>query len=80
MLSWDQMEVQSILDAYVFENHPIFLSATDMIVMGSVGYDLPAAEDALRTFMERHEADVCEVGRNPLTLKIYGSFYGRGRR
>lgn len=79
-LSWSEMETQEILDAYVRANRPLFLSATDIIVAGSVDYDLSRAEGALRIFEKRHEKDVCEVGRNPLTVKIFNTFYGRAER
>ncbi len=80
MLSWDEMEIQSLLDAYVSVERPLYLWATDTVVMGSVGYDPDSAEKVLMVFKERHQDDVDIVSRNPLQLKIFDTFYGRSKR
>lgn len=80
VLSWEEMQIQRNLDIYVRVNRPTYLSATDPVLIESVGYDLSKAEDAMKIFYERHENDAAIVGKNPLILKIYTTFYGGMRR
>ncbi|MDS0256449.1 hypothetical protein ApAK_01955 [Thermoplasmatales archaeon AK] len=51
------------------------ISANDPKLMMLVDYDLAEAERQLNIWISNHEDDCCIIGKNPLSIKIFPTFF-----
>ena len=75
MISFQDNKTQSMIDTIIGIERPYYISACDSIIMGVVDYDLSEAERHLKIWLDRHEKDCSVEGKNPLTLKIFPTFF-----
>ena len=75
MMSPQDSQIQSKICAYIRKEMPYELPANDAGVMKIVDYDLSEAERHLEIWMSKHPDDFLILSKNPLTLKIYPTFF-----
>jgi hypothetical protein len=67
MNAMEAERMKSALDRYMERNAGLIISAVQ--VSNEITGDIIDAEDQLRIFVERHEADCTVIGKNPLRVR-----------
>ena len=75
MITLRDSSVQSKISLLFQMERPYRITANDPGIMQLVDYDLSEAERQLEIWMSNHPHDCIQEARNPLTLKIYPTFF-----
>ena len=75
MITLRDSAVQSKISLLFQMERPYRITANDPGIMQLVDYDLSEAERQLEIWMSNHPADCIQEARNPLTLKIFPTFF-----
>ena len=75
MITLRDSKVQSKISLFFQMERPYRISANDPGIMQLVDYDLSEAEKQLEMWMSNHSDDCIQEARNPLTLKIFPTFF-----
>ena len=75
MITLRDSQVQSRICTFIRIERPYTLAASDAGIMKIVDYDLSEAERQLEIWMSNHPDDFLILSRNPLTLKIFPTFF-----
>ena len=75
MTTLQDSQIQSRICTFIRIERPYTLAASDAGIMKIVDYDLSEAERQLEIWMSKHPDDFLILSKNPLTLKIYPTFF-----
>ncbi len=75
MITLRDSAVQSKISLLFQMERPYRITANDPGIMQLVDYDLSEAERQLEIWMSNHPDDCVQEARNPLTLKIFPTFF-----
>ena len=75
MITLRDSAVQSKISRLFQMERPYRITANDPGIMQLVDYDLSEAERQLEIWMSNHTDDCIQEARNPLTLKIFPTFF-----
>ena len=75
MITLQDSQIQSRICTFIRIERPYTLAASDAGIMKIVDYDLSEAERHLEIWMSKHPDDFLILSRNPLTLKIFPTFF-----
>lgn len=75
MITLKDSAVQSKISLLFQMERPYRITANDPGIMQLVDYDLSEAEKQLDIWMSNHPDDCIQETRNPLTLKIFPTFF-----
>ncbi len=75
MIDFKDREIQSQIDTLVRNERPLRIAATDPRILVHVEYDISEAEKHLSIWASRHKDDCYVEEKNPLTLRIYPTFF-----
>ena len=75
MTTLQDSQIQSRICTFIRIERPYTLAASDAGIMKIVDYDLSEAERQLEIWMSNHPDDFLILSKNPLTLKIFPTFF-----
>ncbi|WP_110641216.1 hypothetical protein [Thermoplasma sp. Kam2015] len=75
MITLRDSSIQSKISLLFQMERPYTISANDPGIMDLVDYDLSEAERHLEIWMSNHPDDCLVEGKNPLTIRIYPTFF-----
>jgi hypothetical protein len=75
MITLRDSQIQSRICTFIRIERPYTLAASDAGIMKIVDYDLSEAERQLEIWMSNHPDDFMVLGKNPLSIKIYPTFF-----
>ena len=75
MITLRDSAVQSKISLLFQMERPYRITANDPGIMQLVDYDLSEAERQLEIWMSNHPDDCVQEARNPLTIRIYPTFF-----